>query len=222
MELSSRLRSLFIGISPTWMPLKSVWKSCKMSDSILCMRASLHYGLPCFPSCCLRNADCDSSPIIVTTQNTSSQPSSFQNSLSFTENHMEQCIITHEKYMKCRFRCPKIKFYWNTVMCICLHMAPCALQYPDLSNCDGGCLWLSTSCCYLGHYELEQVVTVTALQHYKCLVYCCTTAFDFLLYYSVRKEEEVWVSDVLLRRSGVWIIFSNLTWEHHVYYAVTP
>lgn len=63
-------------------------------------------------------------------------PPVFKNSLSFTENHVEKCITTHENYMKFKFQCLKIKFYWNTVMGIYLHMAPCALQNQDLSNRD--------------------------------------------------------------------------------------
>lgn len=62
-----------------------------------------------------------------------------------------------------------------------------------------GALGIRTSC---------NSYSSTALQ---CLGYCCTTTFDFLLYYSVRKGKEIWVSDVLLRHSGVWIILSNLT-----------
>lgn len=70
-------------------------------------------------------------PIIVTARNASSQPSSFQNNLSFTENHMELYIITHETYTKFRFHCPELKPYWNTVMLTCLHVATFTLQYED-------------------------------------------------------------------------------------------
>lgn len=35
----------------------------------------------------------------------------------------EKYFVTHENYMRFKFRCPYIQFYWHTAVLICLHRA---------------------------------------------------------------------------------------------------
>ena len=46
--------------------------------------------------------------------------------------------MTCEKYMKFKFQCPEIKFYWNSATLICIHLVYgcCHAMMTELSSCD--------------------------------------------------------------------------------------
>lgn len=161
MELSPRLRSLFIGFSPTWMPLRVFGSHARCHTIFLCVRASLHCRMPSLAAVhkmlTILPSNCENPKCLLPTLQFSKQ--------SFI--YWKSCGTMYHnpwKLYEIQISVTKNKVLLEHSHGYFLHMASCALQNQDLSNHDSdrGCIWLIALCCYLVHYKLEQVVAVTA------------------------------------------------------------
>ena len=43
----------------------------------------------------------------------------------------EEYFMTHGSFMKFKFHCPQVMFYWNLAMLICLHIVNMLSSYSD-------------------------------------------------------------------------------------------
>lgn len=54
----------------------------------------------------------------------------------------EDYFVTHDNYVKLKFQCPQVKFYWNTTMLIHLHIIDSYMctTTVELINCERDCM----------------------------------------------------------------------------------